>query len=285
MKYILSIALCILYACCLEAQPKSCPVMLPKPRMDANVTSCVDTAYIRVSYALNADDVDDLATYIDWQCLEIGHSVSKYYSKFLHTSDSLFVHWRKKHPSAKSMPYWLSEGGKNSDRWSEYQFSEIFRAEREATVYVRMPMFLDRYNCQYTEPYPQQQWILQKDTLTICGQLCQKATCSYHGRDFEAWFAPGIPIEEGPWTFGGLPGLILKVYDKDRLYDFECVGIEQGIFPIRKYDYRKYKPMNRSKVLEFLKKINENYFTLLGAVDNSGKMSSKHTPYEPLELE
>lgn len=60
--------------------------------------------------------------------------------------------------------------------------------------------------------------------------------CYFRGRSYVAWFTMDIPIENGPWKFAGLPGLILKVYDDKKLYDFECVKIEKNkiSFPIKK---------------------------------------------------
>lgn len=284
MKFYLWL-LCSIYACGLLAQPKNNLVMRPKPFIDVKY-AWVDSASLRISYALNAGRLDDISTYVDLQYLEIGKRISKYYSALLAHSDSLINIWVKEHPGAQGIPYWRGEGGTNSDCWSEYQYSEIFRQDGELTVYCRMPQFFSKYDCWYAEPYPLQQWVLLPDTLTICGQLCQKAICSFRGRSWEAWFAPGIPVSEGPWTFGGLPGLILKVYDKDRLYTFECVQIGQGSFPIKKYDYKRFKPMDRSKILQLQRRLNEDYFKLAGLRDEkTGKVFSFFKPYEPLELE
>ena len=49
---------------------------------------------------------------------------------------------------------------------------------------------------------------------------------------------PGIPIRRGPWKFGGLPGLIMKIHHVDSLYVFEAVAIEKGNFPIYQYPRR-----------------------------------------------
>lgn len=69
-------------------------------------------------------------------------------------------------------------------------------------------------------------WEIDPDTLTILGYSCQKATASFRGRDYTAWFTTDIPVNNGPWKFGGLPGLILKVSDAENHYLFECSGIE-----------------------------------------------------------
>ena len=58
------------------------------PRDISNM-AVVDSGKIRILYALNAIDIKDQATYDDLQRLEIGKSVSKYYSYFIFNSDSL----------------------------------------------------------------------------------------------------------------------------------------------------------------------------------------------------
>ena len=85
--------------------------------------------------------------------------------------------------------------------------------------------------------------------MTFCGYLCQKATCHFSGREFTAWFTQKIPVRNGPWKFGGLPGAILKVSDKDNLYDFECVKIEQKRKPLYKEGYGSYNKMDREDLL------------------------------------
>lgn len=40
----------------------------------------IDTATVRVWYALNALDIKDESAYIDWQILEVGSHCNKYYS-------------------------------------------------------------------------------------------------------------------------------------------------------------------------------------------------------------
>lgn len=283
--FLLAIALCGYSV--LLAQPKTAKYIIDPARLkNLDKTVTLDTAGLRVSYALNADDLADPHTYIDLQCLEIGNRVAKYYSRFLSDKEQRVDAWIKERPSAQSVPHWLGEGGKRQDCWSEYQYSEIFKEGDIITVYSRMPHGLGRYDCWHKEPYPLQQWTVQPDTLTICGQLCQKAVCHFRGRSFEAWFAPGIPVGMGPWKFGGLPGLILKVQDADRLYTFECVGVELGKFPIRKYDYSRYREMDRKQLLKLQRRINEDYFRVAHVRDtNTGKPLSFYQAYEPLELE
>lgn len=69
-------------------------------------------------------------------------------------------------------------------------------------------------------------WLIGEDTTTVLGYVCQKATTRFRGRNYEAWFAPELPINDGPWKFMGLPGLILKVEDDENFIRFESVGLE-----------------------------------------------------------
>lgn len=56
-------------------------------------------------------------------------------------------------------------------------------------------------------------WKIFEETRELEGITVQKARCFHRGRYYNAWFAPAIPISNGPWKLGGLPGLILEAYD------------------------------------------------------------------------
>ena len=42
-----------------------------------------------------------------------------------------------------------------------------------------------------------------------------------------------IPLMDGPWKFRGLPGLILKAEDDQKLFFYEAVCIEKAVRPIQ----------------------------------------------------
>jgi GLPGLI family protein len=58
-------------------------------------------------------------------------------------------------------------------------------------------------------------WQLTEETKQIDSLLCTKATTKFRGRNYEAWFCPDIAIPNGPFKFGGLPGLIIEIYDTE----------------------------------------------------------------------
>lgn len=65
-----------------------------------------------------------------------------------------------------------------------------------------------------------QNWQIKPDTKKIAGYSCQKASCLFAGRKYNAWFTKEIPVSDGPYKFQGLPGLILEVRDEENHYSF-----------------------------------------------------------------
>lgn len=69
-------------------------------------------------------------------------------------------------------------------------------------------------------------WIITNEKKTILKYNCTKATTMYRGRFFEAWFTEDVPLQNGPWKFCGLPGLIIKVNDSENIYNFELTALD-----------------------------------------------------------
>ena len=65
------------------------------------------------------------------------------------------------------------------------------------------------------------EWKILPGKETVNGYECQMATTFFAGRHYKAWFTMELPVPEGPYKFSGLPGLIVKVYDKQKDYVFE----------------------------------------------------------------
>lgn len=109
-------------------------------------------------------------------------------------------------------------------------------ADNELTFITTVPD--DFY---YKEKDQAPEWVFaDQDTMTICGYVCKKATTSYGGRSWTAWFAEELPIPLGPWKLFGLPGLILSAHDADGLYQFTCIGMEQVTIAPWKIDTKGY---------------------------------------------
>jgi GLPGLI family protein len=77
------------------------------------------------------------------------------------------------------------------------------------------------------KPFNNLNWKIDKETRKIANLNCQKATASYMGRDYTAWFTTSLPFQAGPWKLHGLPGLIVSAYDKTGRIKFDFGGFEQ----------------------------------------------------------
>jgi len=68
-------------------------------------------------------------------------------------------------------------------------------------------------------------WIILSEKSKIGTFEVQKAKVKYGGRDWTAWFTTEIPIQEGPYVFNGLPGLIIKISDDNKNFEFYLTQI------------------------------------------------------------
>lgn len=77
-----------------------------------------------------------------------------------------------------------------------------------------------RDNYQYSEERTME-WKILPETAKIGDYKTQKAETNFAGRTWFAWFTTDIPIQDGPYKFSGLPGLIVKVEDSKGDFSFD----------------------------------------------------------------
>ena len=171
-------------------------------------------------------------TKTDRMILRIGQNISQFYSYTAYRTDSIW-----KTPNGKRI--WgdamvRAIRSKNYDQMpnanmisNDYIYKNY--PEGKLSTYAQLGVT----SALIEEDYTGQDWTLKDSTKTLLGYPCQLATCSYHGRDYQAWFTSEIAIDNGPWKFKGLPGLILEVYDTKDHYHFSIEGIERtNIAPV-----------------------------------------------------
>lgn len=73
-------------------------------------------------------------------------------------------------------------------------------------------------------------WIILPEIKTIEGHKVQKAKTNFVGRNWIAWFTNDIQIQDGPYKFSGLPGLILNIEDENGDHIFNIVGIKKQFY-------------------------------------------------------
>ena len=77
----------------------------------------------------------------------------------------------------------------------------------------------------YDESIDSLHWQIREDTIHFANSICQRADLIYGGRVWTAWFAPDIPVFDGPYKFAGLPGLIVKISDEKEFWNFELTSL------------------------------------------------------------
>lgn len=121
---------------------------------------------------------------------------------------------------------------------------------------------------------------------------CKKATCTYRGRNYIAWYSPDMALGDGPYVFTGLPGLIMELYDDKRHYAFSLNGLERakGHNPI-------YLPSGnvvnstREEVRKMKSNLKANPASILKMLGGSAQIGEdvlkkiQPKPYNPIELE
>ena len=270
-----------------SAQPKISGRVPVREKRGYDQQIVIDTANVRILYALNAKDIKDEDTYIDLGKLEVGRRVSKYSSEFVDLSDVEAVKWKKEtgHTGYVPKSFWMGGRPELHENWSELVFSDYIIRGNQLKEYACFPLWAERENSSYTEQWPLMRWTLADEQQTILGHRCQKATCQFRGRDFVAWFAADVPIKGGPWKFGGLPGCILKVYDVQKIYVWEAVAIERGTYQIMQYPNKLYPKSTRKSVWQRQIKYAEDYLNAIGWISLEGRPTPPKIHFEPLEKE
>lgn len=71
------------------------------------------------------------------------------------------------------------------------------------------------------------EWHLYNNKKNIAGFSCQMAKTKVFGRTFVAWFTSEVPINDGPYKFRGLPGLIIELYDEKNYFVFSLIRYQK----------------------------------------------------------
>lgn len=221
----------------------------------------LDNAYLKCQYThVYLKDTLEKSSNTDLFILEVGKSISKCYSYYTFQLDSLI-----KTPDGDKV--WKEIFNKSlidrkihKDR--EKWLNSFPHKRSTAYIYKNYPEgrmsvtdAVGGEHVVYEDTLNAQQWQISDSTKTMLGYVCQKAECDFRGRRWTAWFAPDVPISDGPWKLGGLPGLIMEAYDVGKHYYFSIVGLEKVyeepmVFtepPARK---DKYREIDRRELLK-----------------------------------
>lgn len=139
---------------------------------------------------------------------------------------------------------------------------------------------LDKY--VYEETSEEWTWEISDSTKNILGYECVKAKTDFHGRKWTVWFSPEIPLSNGPWKLGGLPGVILEASTDDDKYSFVATGIQQTskiIIPVYLAD--DYEKTDRKSFLKAKRAFLDNPLGSLNA-QMGGEITISGNSGEPI---
>ncbi len=123
---------------------------------------------------------------------------------------------------------------------------------------------------RWEEPIPNIKWITTDSSKNIVGYECFMATADFHGRKWTVWFAPEIPVSDGPWKLCGLPGIILEAECDGGQYRFVADGIQQVMNPeYRIYGKDNWEQIKREEFWQLRRECLENPSRNRGAGGNT----------------
>jgi len=222
-----------------------------------NSTKIDDMLYraeYQITYQLDSTNVSNKLS--ETMLLLIGSKTSKFLSLTTFLKDSI-----KEHSKSSSNLTQLMAVPKTA--FNHTIFKNYPQGQITSTEYI----IRDHY--KYEEPINLFNWKITNDTKTISGYNCQKATTTFAGRDYVAWFTNEIPMPDGPYKFNGLPGLIVKINDTKNHYEYKLtrfkkitgnIGfIERNYIKTTKKEFKKVKKEFSNNVIE---KLQQNGFTI-----------------------
>ena len=242
----------------------------------------IDTSYMEVIYCHKIYDDYQKFQKDFFDILQIGKNHCFYYNYGYYKRDSIID---IDYPNGLTRFQFYALGEKTHPQ----QDIEIVRNLQTGEMTCYDKVFIDNYF--YEETLPEMKWTLLPTYEEICGFKCYQATTTFRGRKWTAWYCDDIPLNNGPWKFNGLPGVILKAQDITGEHIFEAISI-------RKSD-RPFGPKKKNRLKTDRKKFNEmkkNYKWKLSDMsidpnliprDKDGKpiSGSRRLFYVPIELD
>ncbi len=114
-------------------------------------------------------------------------------------------------------------GSINRDQMEGLRTNINYTVEKDKSnqkTYFKDRIGRDIYSYEEDRPL---NWKMSSETRKIGEYKVQKAETDFGGRKWTAWFTTDLPYQDGPYKFGGLPGLIVKIEDDKGDYSFDLM--------------------------------------------------------------
>ncbi|NLR78586.1 GLPGLI family protein [Chitinophaga eiseniae] len=176
------------------------------------------------------DSTNDLSRSSEYMGLFVGDSCSLFQSiNSYYTDSAMYAENTKGNAIGPSVSFY-------NDNPTKFRY-HVLKTQEGIHTYDRFSSVVALLY-KYSEERYIFQWNVLNDTTTIATLHCQKAETVFGNRKWYAWFAPDIPVSDGPYKFSGLPGLIVKISDSQNYWNFDLISISNVDRVIRPYYYK-----------------------------------------------
>jgi len=198
-------------------------------------------------YNFKSDSTNSESVKSELMVLDVGKNGSKYYSEYVFENDSIMdIHFKK------NMATHNDDAIPSSGREGVVGY-KILKSYPDFKINHIISLDMTLYNASQQV---KMNWKIWPEKNKIGNWNVQRAETDFAGRHWIAWFTNDIPIQDGPYKFHGLPGLIVKIEDKTGSHKMELKGIKNNAserdimisefekpIPI---DYKKYQAVYRN---------------------------------------
>jgi len=159
--------------------------------------------FYEYKYIPDSNNREDVKT--EMMLLDIDKNGSRYYSRDKFIADSTSMANLQKQLKGGSGNLNVNRG--NNAGQVSYKVTKSYP---DYKTFLLTKVSMDQYKVREDR---KPEWKILPEKQKIGSYNAQKATASYGGRDWIAWFTTEIPFQDGPYKFYGLPGLIVQIED------------------------------------------------------------------------
>ncbi len=171
------------------------------------------------TYTFVKDTLDKSNVAKELMYLDISKDGSSFYSRDVFVADSIrFADFEKQIKTTGSMRVTSSFSTNKQASVKD----KVLKNYAKQEVVLESKMGRDEFHVAEDRKLV---WKISPEKIKIGEFQAQKATTSFAGRNWTAFFAPELLFQDGPYKFHGLPGLIVQLEDDSKTHVFELKGV------------------------------------------------------------
>lgn len=166
-------------------------------------------------YTFVKDSLDKTSELKELMYLDITKDGSRFYSRDLFVSDStMYANFEKQIKATGGMNVSVSFNSMKRGAVKD----KVTKNYAKQEVILESKMGPDEFHVAEDRKL---NWTILPEKMKIGEFEAQKATTTFAGRKWTAFFASELPFQDGPYKFHGLPGLIVQLEDASKTHRFE----------------------------------------------------------------